>query len=245
MSVVTLKELLEAGVHFGHQARRWNPKMKKYIFIKSNGIHIIDLKKTQKSLDVAYKFVSDIVAGGGSVLFVGTKRQAQDIIKTEAERCGMYYVTERWMGGMLTNFKTIKDSINHLKELEELEFSETGYVNRTKKEILRMRREREKLDRLLSGIKNMKNIPSAVFIVDTRKERIAVAEAKKLGIPVIAILDTNSDPEEITWPIPGNDDAIRSIQLITGKIADAVLEGLARSGKTGAPQRPEKATAEI
>lgn len=229
MSVITLEELLKAGVHFGHQARRWNPKMRKYIFMKRNGIHIIDLKKTQKALDNASRFVTDTTIAGGRILFVGTKRQCQEIVRAEAERCGMYYVTERWMGGMLTNFRTIRESIKQLKNLEEMDRSESGYGNRTKKEILNMKRDQEKLSRLLNGIKDINGLPAAVFVVDTKKERIAVAEANKLNIPVIALLDTNSDPEEIAWPIPANDDAIRAIQLITGKIADAVLEGINRS----------------
>ena len=230
----TMRQLLEAGAHFGHLTRRWNPKMKKYIFMKRNGIHIIDLKKTQKALDNACKFVTETTIAGGNILFVGTKRQCQETVQGEAERCGMFYVTERWMGGMLTNFRTILESIKQLKNLEEMERSELGYGKRTKKEILTMRREQDKLGRLLNGIKDMNGLPSAVFVVDTKKERIAVAEANKLNIPVIAMLDTNSDPEEISWPIPSNDDAIRAIQLITGKIADAVLEGIERGSKRGA-----------
>lgn len=231
MSVTSLQELLEAGVHFGHQTRRWNPKMKRFIFAKRNNIYIIDLKKTQNMLDEAFSYVAKAAGSGGSVLFVGTKRQCQEIIKAEADRCGMFHVTERWMGGMLTNFRTIQQNITRLKMLEEMEQSEDGYGNRTKKEILMIKRECEKLNRLLSGIKGMSTLPAAVFIIDTKKERIAVAEANKLNIPVIALVDTNCDPDLIKWPIPANDDASRSIHLITARIADAVLEGIAGGSK--------------
>ncbi|MBC7358015.1 MAG: 30S ribosomal protein S2 [Desulfacinum sp.] len=224
MSVVTMKQLLEAGVHFGHQTRRWNPKMKPYIFGARNGIYIIDLQRTVKLFRTAYKFVVDVTAAGENVLFVGTKRQAQDTIREQAERCGMFYVNHRWLGGMLTNFKTIKLRIDRLKELDAM--FEDGSVNRfPKKEVLRLAREREKLERNLGGIKNMTRLPGAVYVVDPQKEKIAVAEANRLGIPVVAIIDTNCDPDVIDYPIPGNDDAIRAIKLITTRIADACVEG--------------------
>ncbi len=224
MSVVTMKQLLEAGVHFGHQTRRWNPKMKPYIFGARNGIYIIDLQRTVKLFRVAYKFIVDVTAAGENVLFVGTKRQAQDTIREEALRCGMFYVNHRWLGGMLTNFKTIKLRIDRLKELDAM--FEDGSVNRfPKKEILRLSRQREKLERNLGGIKEMTRLPGAVYVVDPQKEKIAVAEANRLGIPVVAIVDTNCDPDVIDYPIPGNDDAIRAIKLITSRIADACVEG--------------------
>lgn len=219
-----MKQLLEAGVHFGHQTRRWNPKMKPYIFGARNGIYIIDLQRTVKLFRTAYKFVVDVTAAGENVLFVGTKRQAQDTIREQAERCGMFYVNHRWLGGMLTNFKTIKLRIDRLKELDAM--FEDGSVNRfPKKEVLRLAREREKLERNLGGIKNMTRLPGAVYVVDPQKEKIAVAEANRLGIPVVAIIDTNCDPDVIDYPIPGNDDAIRAIKLITTRIADACVEG--------------------
>ena len=224
MPVVTMKQLLESGVHFGHQTRRWNPKMKKYIFTDRNGIYIIDLQKTVKMLDQHYKFVRDLVADGGKILFVGTKKQAQDSIKTEAERCGMYYVNQRWLGGMLTNFSTISKRIARLNDLERME-EEGMFDVLTKKEAMSLQREKEKLLKFLGGIRSMNGLPDAMYIVDPRKERIAVAEARKLGIPIIAIVDTNCDPDEINYVIPGNDDAIRAVKLITSVIADAAIEG--------------------
>jgi small subunit ribosomal protein S2 len=223
MPVVTMKQLLEAGVHFGHQTRRWNPKMAPYIFTERNGIYIIDLQKTVKKVDEAYNFVKEVVRQGKSILFVGTKKQAQETIKEEAERCGMFYVNVRWLGGMLTNFATIRKRVERLKELEKME--EQGYFEvLPKKEVMKLKAEKEKLQRFLGGIKNMDELPGAVFIVDPRKEKIAVAEARKLGIPIVAIVDTNCDPDEIDYVIPGNDDAIRAVRLLTSKIADAVLE---------------------
>jgi len=224
MAVVSMKQLLEAGVHFGHQTRRWNPKMAKYIFAERNGIYIIDLQKTVKMLEEAYQFVRNLAADGGKILFVGTKKQAQDSIRDEAERCGMYYINHRWLGGTLTNFATIKKRIERLHQLEEMESDGTFDVL-PKKEVILLRKEKDRLTKFLGGIKDMKQLPDAVFIVDPRKERIAIAEARKLEIPVIAIVDTNCDPDEVDYVIPGNDDAIRAVKLITSKIADAVLEG--------------------
>ncbi len=224
MARVSMKQLLEAGVHFGHQTRRWNPKMKKYIFTERNGIYIIDLQKTVKLIDSTYNYVRDLVAGGGSIIFVGTKKQAQESIRFEAERCGAHYVNHRWLGGMLTNFNTISKRINRMLQLEAMEDDGT-FERLTKKEVLTLRNEKERLHKFLSGIRNMKKLPDAVYVADPRKEKIAVAEARKLGIPVIAILDTNCDPDEIDYLIPGNDDAIRAVKLITSVIADAVLEG--------------------
>ena len=224
MAVVTMKQLLEAGVHFGHQTRRWNPKMAPYIFTDRNGIYIIDLQKTVKKMEEAYNFVRDLSAAGEHILMVGTKKQAQESIETEAKRCGMFYVTQRWLGGMLTNFNTIRQRINRLNELDEME--ENGAFDvLPKKEVIKLRLEKEKLERNLGGIREMKKLPGAVFVVDPRKERIAIAEARKLGIPVIAIVDTNCDPDEVDYVIPGNDDAIRAVKLFASKIADAVLEG--------------------
>ncbi|MBS6511438.1 MAG: 30S ribosomal protein S2 [Clostridiales bacterium] len=224
MSVISMKQLLEAGVHFGHQTRRWNPKMKKYIFTERNGIYIIDLQKTVKKAEEAYMFIRDVAESGKPILFVGTKKQAQESVEFEAKRCGQYYVVNRWLGGMLTNFKTIKTRINRLEEIERLE--ETGDINlHPKKEILGMMHEKEKLEANLGGIRNLSEMPGALFIVDPRKEHIAVAEARSLGIPIVAIVDTNCDPDEIDYPIPGNDDAIRAVKLIVSKMADAVLEG--------------------
>jgi len=223
MSVISMKQLLEAGVHFGHQTRRWNPKMAPYIFAERNGIYIIDLQKTVKKVDEAYFAVADIIKDGGEVLFVGTKKQAQDSIREEAERCGMYYINQRWLGGMLTNFETIKTRIARLKKLEKMQ--EDGVFEvLPKKEVANLLHEMEKLERNLGGIKEMKRIPDVMFIVDPRKERIAIQEAHTLGIPIVAIVDTNCDPEEIDYVIPGNDDAIRAVKLIAGKIADAVIE---------------------
>jgi len=224
MATLTMKELLEAGVHFGHQTKRWNPKMQKYIFGERNGIYIIDLQKTLKKFREAYGFVRDLAAGGGTVLFIGTKKQAQETVFEEASRCSMYYVNQRWLGGTLTNFTTIRKSIARLKKLEEMK--ETGEFDRVpKKEALELDREREKLEKALIGIKVMDTLPSAVFIIDPRKEKIAVAEAQRLGIPIVAIVDTNCDPSGIDYPVPGNDDAIRAVRLITSRIADAILEG--------------------
>ncbi|ADL08013.1 30S ribosomal protein S2 [Thermosediminibacter oceani] len=224
MSVISMKQLLEAGVHFGHQTRRWNPKMKEYIFTERNGIYIIDLQKTVKKMEEAYEFVKNLAAEGGKILFVGTKKQAQESIQEEAKRCEMFYVNQRWLGGMLTNFKTIKKRIERLKELERME--EEGVFNvLPKKEVLNLRREKERLEKYLGGIKNMTSLPDALFVVDPRKEKIAVSEARKLKIPIIAIVDTNCDPDEVDYVIPGNDDAIRAVKLLTEKIADAVLEG--------------------
>ena len=225
MSHITMKQLLEAGVHFGHQTRRWNPKMKPFIFGERNGIHIIDLQQTLHYFEIAYEFVVNLVAQGGKILFVGTKKQAQETVKEEAERCGMYYVVNRWLGGTLTNFRTIRQSVEKLKKLET--WFEDGTIERfTKKERLRLERLKNKLEKNLAGIKNMETLPQALYIVDPVHEEIAVREARKLGIPIIAIVDTNCDPDLIDYIIPGNDDAIRAIKLITSKIADACLEGL-------------------
>jgi small subunit ribosomal protein S2 len=222
--VATMKELLEAGVHFGHQMKRWNPKMKKYIFGERNGIYIIDLQKTTRMLDDAYNFVKDVASKGGSVLFIGTKKQAQDVVFEEAQRAGSFFVNQRWLGGVLTNFKTIKQSIEKLKKIEKMKEDGT-YGLLPKKEVAKLEVERMRLEKNLSGIKDMENLPGAVFVVDPKKERIAVAEARRLLIPVVAIVDTNCDPDEIDYIIPGNDDAIRAIKLITSKIADASIEG--------------------
>ncbi|HHU64331.1 MAG TPA: 30S ribosomal protein S2 [Clostridiales bacterium] len=227
MSIVTMKQLLEAGVHFGHQTRRWNPKMAPYIFTERNGIYIIDLQKTVKKIEEAYNFVKSIVQEGKDILFVGTKKQAQESIENEAKRCNMYYVNQRWLGGMLTNYKTIRQRIDRLNELNAMEEDGTFDVL-PKKEVIKLRLEKEKLERNLGGIKNMKGLPGALFVVDPRKERIAIAEARKLNIPIVAIVDTNCDPDEVDYVIPGNDDAIRAVKLLTEKIADAVLE--ARQG---------------
>ncbi len=223
MSVISMKQLLEAGVHFGHQTRRWNPKMAPYIFTERNGIYIIDLQKSVGMVDTAYKAVADIVADGGTILFVGTKKQAQDAVKTEAERCGMFYVNERWLGGMLTNFKTIRSRIDRLKEIERMEADGTFDVL-PKKEVIGLKKEKSKLEKNLGGIKDMKRIPDAIFVVDPKKERICIQEAHILGIPLIGIADTNCDPEELDYVIPGNDDAIRAVKLIVSTMADAVIE---------------------
>jgi small subunit ribosomal protein S2 len=224
MAALTMKELLEAGVHFGHQTKRWNPKMQKYIFGERNGIYIIDLQKTLKRFREAYAFVRELAGQGGTMLFIGTKKQAQDTVFEEANRCGMFYVNQRWLGGTLTNFETIRKSIGRLKKLEEMK--EVGeYERLPKKEALELDRERQKLEKALIGIKAMEQLPSTVFIIDPRKEKIAVAEAQRLGIPIVAIVDTNCDPTGIDHPIPGNDDAIRAVRLITARIADAMLEG--------------------
>ena len=223
MSVISMKQLLEAGVHFGHQTRRWNPKMAEYIYTERNGIHIIDLQKSVGKVDEAYKAISDIAAEGGTILFVGTKKQAQDAIASEAERCGMFYVNERWLGGMLTNFKTIQSRINRLKEIEAMQEDGTFDVL-PKKEVIGLKKELEKLQKNLGGIKEMKKLPDAIFIVDPKKERICVQEAHALGITLIGIADTNCDPDELDYVIPGNDDAIRAVKLIVAKMADAVIE---------------------
>ena len=224
MSTITMKELLEAGVHFGHQAKRWNPKMKKYIFGERNGIYIIDLQKTLKLFKEAYEFVRDSSAQGKDILFVGTKKQAQDAITEEARRCGMYYISSRWLGGMLTNYATIKKSIDRLKKIEKMKEDGT-YDKLTKKEVARLEKERTKLEKILIGIKTMPGLPSLMFVIDPRNEQIAVQEANRLGIPVVAVVDTNCDPDNIDYVIPGNDDAIRAIRLMASKIADAVIEG--------------------
>ena len=224
MSVISMKQLLEAGVHFGHQTRRWNPKMKEYIFTERNGIYIIDLQKTVKKIDEAYYFIRDLAMDGGTVLFVGPKKQAQESIEQEAKRCEMSYVNQRWLGGMLTNFKTIQSRINKLRKIEKME-ADGDFELLPKKEVIKLKAEQEKLEKNLGGIKEMRKLPSAMFVVDPRKEHIAILEAKALGIPVVAIVDTNCDPDEADYPIPGNDDAIRAVKLITAKMADAVLEG--------------------
>lgn len=240
MAVVSMSQLLEAGVHFGHQTRRWNPKMKRYILTDRNGIYIIDLRKTVEDINRTYDFVKETVAHGGNVLFVGTKRQAQQSIKEQAERVGMPYVNERWLGGMLTNFQTVHARIQRLKELELIDFDDVAGSGRTKKELLMMRREKEKLERVLGGIRDMAKVPSLVWVVDTPKEHLAVAEARKLNIPVVATLDTNCDPDDVDYVIPGNDDAIRSIELLTSIVADAVAEGLLERGKAkGGEQEAE------
>ncbi len=241
MSVISMKQLLEAGVHFGHQTRRWNPKMAPYIFAERNGIYIIDLQKTVKKVDEAYFAVSDIIANGGEILFVGTKKQAQDSIKEEAERCGMYYVNQRWLGGMLTNFTTIKTRIARLNELEKMQ-EEGTFELLPKKEVANLLNEMEKLQKNIGGIKEMTKIPDVMFVVDPRKEKIAIQEAHILGIPVVAIVDTNCDPEEVDYVIPGNDDAIRAVKLIAGKIADAVIE--AKQGEQEVTSTEEVADAE-
>jgi small subunit ribosomal protein S2 len=229
--VVSMKQLLESGVHFGHQTRRWNPKMKRFIFTERNGIYIIDLQQSLSYIDRAYEFIKATVARGGSVMFVGTKKQAQEAIAEQATRVGMPYVNQRWLGGMLTNFQTVHQRLQRLKELEEVNFDDVASSGKTKKELLHMRRERDKLERTLGGIRDMQRTPSAVWIVDTKKEHLAVDEARKLNIPIIGILDTNCDPDEVDFPIPGNDDAIRAVTLLTRVVADGVADGLmARSG---------------
>ncbi|MCC3651442.1 MULTISPECIES: 30S ribosomal protein S2 [Streptomyces] len=243
MAVVTMRELLESGVHFGHQTRRWNPKMKRFIFTERNGIYIIDLLQSLSYIDRAYEFVKETVAHGGSIMFVGTKKQAQEAIAEQATRVGMPYVNQRWLGGMLTNFSTVYKRLQRLKELEQIDFEDVAASGLTKKELLVLSREKAKLEKTLGGIREMQKVPSAVWIVDTKKEHIAVGEARKLNIPVVAILDTNCDPDEVDYKIPGNDDAIRSVTLLTRVIADAAAEGLiARSGAATGDQKPgEKA----
>ncbi len=246
MSVISMKQLLEAGVHFGHQTRRWNPKMAPYIYTERNGIYIIDLQKTVGLIDDAFDAVGDIAAQGGTILFVGTKKQAQEAIKTEAERCGMYYVNERWLGGMLTNFRTIQSRIKRLKDIERMEEDGTFDVL-PKKEVIDLKKEQEKLEKNLGGIKEMKKIPDAIFVVDPKKEKICVQEAHKLGITLIGICDTNCDPEELDYVIPGNDDAIRAVKLIVAKMADAVIEanqGLEYEVEEGTEEAAEEAATE-
>ena len=241
MGVVSMKQLLECGVHFGHQTRRWNPKMKPFIFTERNGIYIIDLQKTVKGLEKAYDFVREVSKSGGTILFVGTKRQAQDPIRDEAIKCGQYYINQRWLGGLLTNFATIRRRVTRMVELEAME--NDGSINKyPKKEIIQLRKEREKLEKYLSGIKNMKDIPDALFVIDPRRETIAVLEAHKLNIPVIAIVDTNCDPDVIDYPIPGNDDAIRAIELVVGLMANAFIEG--RQGQDARTETVEEAAAD-
>ena len=237
MSSVSMKQLLEAGVHFGHQTRRWNPKMAKYIFTERNGIYIIDLQKTVKMLDTAYDFIREVSAEGGEILFVGTKKQAQEAIREEAERCGMHFVNARWLGGMLTNYKTIQKRIARLEQLNKMKEDGT-FDLLPKKEVIKLELEIEKLEKFMGGIKNMGTLPKAMFIVDTRKEKIAVAEARNLGIPVVAIVDTNCDPDEVDYVIPGNDDAIRAVKLIAGAMADAVIEG--RQGEQNVAEETEE-----
>ena len=225
MAVVTMRQLLESGVHFGHQTRRWNPKMKRFIFTERNGIYIIDLQQSLTYIDTAYAYVRDVVAKGGTILFVGTKKQAQEAIEEQATRVGMPFVNQRWLGGMLTNFQTVHGRLRRLAELEELDFDDVAASGRTKKELLGLRREKEKLERTLGGIRRMSKVPNAIWIVDTKKEHLAIDEAKKLGIPIVGVLDTNCDPDEVNFPIPGNDDAIRSVALLTRVIADAAADG--------------------
>ncbi len=245
MAVVTMRQLLDSGVHFGHQTRRWNPKMKRFIMTERNGIYIIDLQQSLTYLNEAYDFVKETVAHGGTVLFVGTKKQAQESIAEQATRVGMPYVNYRWLGGMLTNFQTISKRLTRLKELEEIDFDNVAASGRTKKELLMMRREKDKLERTLGGIRDMGKVPSAVWVVDTKKEHLAVTEARKLGVPVIAILDTNCDPDEVDYKIPGNDDAIRSVTLLTKVIAEAVAAGLmARGGGSSDSEEANEPMAE-
>ncbi len=238
MGAVSMKQLLEAGVHFGHQTRRWNPKMKEYIFTERNGIYIIDLQKTVKKVEEAYNFIKEVAADGKDVLFVGTKKQAQDSIKEEAERVGMYYVNNRWLGGMLTNFKTIKKRIARMDQIDKMEEDGT-FDLLPKKEVSKLKLEKEKLEKFLGGIRELKGKPGALFVVDPRKEKIAISEAHKLNIPVVAIVDTNCDPDDVDYVIPGNDDAIRAVKLIAGAMADAIIEG--RQGQDAAPATEEEA----
>jgi small subunit ribosomal protein S2 len=247
VAVVTMKQLLESGVHFGHQTRRWNPKMKRFIFTERNGIYIIDLQQSLSYIDNAYAYVRDTVARGGTIMFVGTKKQAQEAIAEQAQRVGMPYVNQRWLGGMLTNFSTVFKRLQRLKELEamDLQAGSSNAATTTKKEALHLTRERDKLERTLGGIRDMTRIPSAVWIVDTKKEHIAVGEARKLGIPVVAILDTNCDPDEVDYKIPGNDDAIRSVTLLTRVLADAVAEGLMARAAAAGESAAAAATGEL
>ncbi|PWA13530.1 30S ribosomal protein S2 [Pueribacillus theae] len=237
MAVISMKQLLEAGVHFGHQTRRWNPKMKPYIFTERNGIYIIDLQKTVKKVEEAYNFVRQVAEAGGSILFVGTKKQAQESVRDEANRSGQFYINQRWLGGTLTNFQTIQNRIKRLKDLERMQEDGTFDVL-PKKEVILLKKEMDRLEKFLGGIKEMKSLPDALFVIDPRKERIAIAEARKLGIPIVAIVDTNCDPDEVDYIIPGNDDAIRAVKLLTGKMADAVLE--AKQGEEMAEEPSEE-----
>lgn len=236
MATITMRQLLDAGVHFGHQTRRWNPKMKRFILTDRSGIYIIDLQQSVEHIDKAYNFVRDLVANGGSIMFVGTKKQAQEVISTEALRVGQPYINQRWLGGLLTNFSTVNKRIARMKELEAMDLNDTSKTNYTKKELLMFRREKDKLEKSLGGIRNMVKTPSALWVVDTNKEHLAITEAKKLGIPVIAILDTNCDPDDVTIGIPGNDDAIRSIELLTKVIADAAADGMIARHSGGAQE---------
>ena len=243
MAIVTMRQLLESGVHFGHQTRRWNPKMKRFILTERNGIYVIDLTQTVEGINTAYDFVKETVARGGNILFVGTKKQAQAAVAEQAQRVGMPYVSQRWLGGMLTNFSTVHARLDRMKELEQIDFDDVASSGRTKKELLMMRREKDKLVKTLGGIRDMARLPAAVWVVDTKKEHLAVSEARKLNIPIVAILDTNCDPDEVAFPIPGNDDAIRSVNLLTRVIADAVAAGLIernakKNGKTEAAEEP-------
>ena len=252
MATVTMRQLLESGVHFGHQTRRWNPKMKRFILTERNGIYVIDLNQTVSGINTAYDFVKETVARGGNILFVGTKKQAQAAVAEQAQRVGMPYVSQRWLGGMLTNFSTVHARLDRMKELEQIDFDDVAGSGRTKKELLMMRREKDKLVKTLGGIRDMSKLPAALWVVDTKKEHLAVSEAQKLGIPVIAILDTNCDPDEVTYGVPGNDDAIRAVTLLTRVVADAVADGLvarsaglrrtgeeAEAGTAGAEPLPE------
>ena len=243
MAVISMKQLLEAGVHFGHQTRRWNPKMAQYIFTERNGIYIIDLQKTVRKIDEAYRFVRDLAMDGKTMLFVGTKKQAQESIESEAKRCGMYYVNTRWLGGMLTNFRTIRTRIDRLNAIDKME-ADGQFEVLPKKEVIKLMAEREKLLKNLGGIREMKKLPGALFVVDPRKEHIAVTEARRLGIPIVGIVDTNCDPDEIDYVIPGNDDAIRAVKLIAGKMADAILEGRQGEQTTDAPEAAEAPAAD-
>ncbi|MFC5712122.1 30S ribosomal protein S2 [Thalassorhabdus alkalitolerans] len=239
MGVISMKQLLEAGVHFGHQTRRWNPKMSRYIFTERNGIYIIDLQKTVKKVEEAYNYVRDVAADGGKVLFVGTKKQAQDSVREEALRCGMYYINQRWLGGTLTNFATIRKRIARLKDIEKMQEDGTFDVL-PKKEVMLLKKELDRLEKFLGGIKEMNQLPDAIFIIDPRKERIAIAEAHKLNIPIISIVDTNCDPDEIDYVIPGNDDAIRAVRLLTSKMADAVVEATQNNQEPEQEQAPQE-----
>lgn len=241
MAIISMKKLLEAGVHFGHQTRRWNPKMAEYIFTERNGIYIIDLQKTSDKVDEAYNFIKEVVASGEEVLFVGTKKQAQEATKSEAARCGMHFVSQRWLGGMLTNYQTIRKRIDKLNALKAMEEDGT-FALLTKKEVIKLKNEAERLEKFLGGIQNMDKLPGALFVVDPRKEKIAVEEARKLGIPVVAIVDTNCDPDEVDYVIPGNDDAIRAVKLLTATVADAVLEG--KQGVQMTEEEPEDEVSE-
>ena len=246
MAIVTMRQLLESGVHFGHQTRRWNPKMKRFILTERNGIYVIDLTQTVEGINTAYDFVKETVARGGNILFVGTKKQAQAAVAEQAQRVGMPYVSQRWLGGMLTNFSTVRARLDRMKELEQIDFDDVAGSGRTKKELLMMRREKDKLVKTLGGIRDMARLPAAVWVVDTKKEHLAVSEARKLNIPIVAILDTHCDPDEVTYGVPGNDDAIRAVSLLTRVVADAVAEGLVArsSGRTRTGAEAEVAAAD-